>query len=261
VVDGKVGFSGGINVADIQSEGSSGKLFGPRQKMPWRDTHVRIEGPATAELQKLFLDSWARQKGPELPPRNYFPSQKKEGHDVVQVLGNRPEEENPTIYLMYVSAISHAEKSVHLTNPYFVPDPQMSRALQAAARRGVDVKIVLPGSSDIGVIFFAGRSFYTDLLEAGVKLYERKNALLHAKTAVVDGIWSTIGSTNLELWSFTKNYEVNTVILGEDIASEMEAVFEKDLARSKRVDLKEWEERPLRERMKEWVVRLFRHWL
>ncbi len=261
VVDGKIGFTGGINVAALRSEGSSGKLFGARVKMPWRDTHVRIEGPAAAELQKLFLDSWTRQKGPDLPPRNYFPPQEKKGDDVVQVLGNIPGEKDPAIYLMYVSAISHAQKSVHLTNPYFAPDEQMTKALKDAARRGVDVKIVLPGSSDIGIIFFAGRSFYTELLESGVKLYERKNVLLHAKTAVVDGAWTTIGSTNLELWSFARNYEVNSVILGEDIASELEAVFEKDLAGSKRVDLKEWEERPVRERMKEWGVRLFRHWL
>lgn len=261
VVDGKAAFTGGINIAEIYSESSSGRLLGPKTKMPWRDTHVQIEGPAAAEFQKLFLDAWAEQHGPNLPARNYFPPLKKRGDDLVQVIANRPGEKKPAIYLMYLSAISRAEKSVHLTNPYFVPDKQMVKALKEAAGRGVDVKIILPGSSDSGVIFFAGRSFYTELLRAGVRLYERKGAMLHAKTAVVDGVWSTIGSTNLELWSFTRNYEVNTIILQEDFAAQMEELFARDAADSKEVHLEEWEKRPLKERIKEWFVRRVRRWL
>ncbi len=261
VVDGKTGFVGGINIAKVYSETSSGRFFGGRTNLPWRDTHVQMEGPAVAELQKLFLHAWARQNGPKPNPGNFFPPLHKAGDDLVQVIGSRPDEKYPVIYLAYLSAISGARKSVHLTNPYFVPDKQMVKAIREAARRGIDVKIVLPGSSDIGVIFYAGRSFYNELLKAGVKLYERKGVLLHAKTAVIDGVWSTVGSTNLELWSFTKNYEINTVVLHADFARQMEEVFLKDIADSQEVRLQDWEKRPLKEKAKEWIVRRFRRWL
>jgi cardiolipin synthase len=162
---------------------------------------------------------------------------------------------------MYVSAISHSENTVHLTSSYFVPDDETVEALTNAAKRGVDVKIILPGSSDIGFVFYAGRSYFTRLLKSGVKLYERRGPILHAKTGVIDEVWSTVGSTNLDLWSFLRNDEVNTVILGQDFALEMEAMFAKDLEDSKQVHLEEWKKRGLRERMKEWFTRLFRYWL
>lgn len=269
IVDGRVAFTGGVNISEVYSkgsltrylEGSSRGYLGGNARAPWRDTHVQIEGPAVAEFQKLFLDTWAREKGPELPPRNYFPALKKEGNDLVRVVGSRPSKNNPTTYLMYLSAIAHAENFIHLTSSYFVPNNAMIKALREAAQRGVDVKIILPGTTDLGFIFFAGRSFYTPLLKAGVKLYERRGAVLHAKTAVIDGVWSTIGSTNLDLWSFMRNDEVNTVILGQDFAAEMEAMFTKDVENSNPVLLEEWKERPLSERLKEWFTRLFRYWL
>ncbi len=261
VVDGKTAFTGGVNISDVYSEGSSGKLFAAKEKLPWRDTHVQIDGPAAAEFQRLFIENWVSQNGPDLPQRNYFPAQEKKGDDLVEVIGSKAGDRHPAIYVMYVSAILGAEKSIYLTNPYFAPDKQMVKALTDAARRGVDVRIVLPGSSDIGVIFFAGRSYYTHLLKAGVKLYERRGALLHAKTGVIDGVWSTIGSTNLEQWSFTRNHEVNTVLIGQDFASEMEALFTRDLEVSDEVSLDQWKKRSYREYLKEWAVRMFRRWL
>ncbi|HSR12152.1 MAG TPA: phospholipase D-like domain-containing protein, partial [Thermodesulfobacteriota bacterium] len=260
IVDGKVAFMGGINIAKVYSEGS-GKLFGGNTNLPWRDTHVRIEGPAVAEIQKLFLEAWAEQHGPKLESGQLFPRLDGKGDDLVQVVGNRPGEDTPKIYFMYFANIAWAERTVYLTNPYFVPDDRILDALKGAARRGVDVRILLPGSSDIGVIFYAGRSFYTELLKAGVRLYERKGVLLHAKTAVIDGVWSTVGSTNLEMWSFTRNFEANTIILNPGFAFEMEQLFFYDLADSKEVRLEEWERRPARERVKEWFIRRFRHWL
>ena len=162
---------------------------------------------------------------------------------------------------MYISAITFASTSVHLTNAYFVPDEQTKDALENAARRGVDVEIILPSKSDMTVVFYAGRSYYEDLLEAGVKVYERKDAMLHAKTAVIDGVWSTIGSTNMDLWSFLRNYEVNAVILGPDFAGQMESLFSRDLQASNEIVEEEWRRRPLSERFKEWFARLMRYWL
>ncbi len=154
-----------------------------------------------------------------------------------------------------------AQNFIHLTNSYFVPDRQTVKALRGAARRGVDVKIVLPGITDELSVFYAGRSHYRHLLKSGVKLYERRNAMLHAKTAVIDAVWSTVGSTNMDLWSFLRNDEVNAVILGRDFAAEMETMFEKDVENSHQICLEEWKERPFSERAKEWLARLLQYWL
>jgi cardiolipin synthase len=162
---------------------------------------------------------------------------------------------------MYVSAFAFAETFIHLTNAYFVPDEQTIQALTEAARRGVDVKMILPGTSDQNAAFYAGRSFYTQLLKSGVKVYELKTNMLHAKTALIDGVWSTIGSTNMDLWSFLRNDEVNAIILGKDFADKMESLFQADVQQSSEILLTQWEKRPFPERMKEWFFRLFRHWL
>jgi cardiolipin synthase len=126
----------------------------------------------------------------------------------------------------------------------------------------VDVKIILPGISDELTVFYAARSHYNrHLLQSGVKLYERRGAMLHAKTAVIDGVWSTVGSTNMDLWSFLRNDEVNAVVLGRDFAADMEAMFEKDIEESHQIHLVQWEERPFSERTKEWLARLLQYWL
>ena len=241
IVDGSVAFTGGVNISRVYSSSS---LSGEHRKRSineaWRDTHVQIEGPAVAELQKLFLDTWAREKGPELSQRNYFPTLKREGNDLIEVVGSTPGKENRITYMMYVSAFIYAQNFIHLTNSYFVPDKQTLVALTDAARRGVDVKIILPGTSDEGTVFYAGRSHYAHLLKSGVKLYERRAGMLHAKTAVIDGVWSTVGSTNMDLWSFLRNDEVNAIILGRDFATEMEAMFEKDVTESNQIYLEQW---------------------
>ncbi len=260
IVDGRIAFTGGVNISDASS-GSLGKYRSGDSREPWRDTHVRVEGPAVAELQKLFIETWTGQKGPELAPRDYFPPLEKMGDDLVRVLGTVPGGKLPATYLMYLAAFTYAAKTIHLTSAYFVPDDESVEALQKAAARGVDVRIVLPGSSDIGVVFYAGRSYYTRLLKSGVRLYERRGSVLHAKTAVVDGVWSTVGSTNMDLWSFVRNNEVNTIILGRHFAEEMETLFEQDLMESNPIVLEDWRNRGVSERLKEWVTRLFRHFL
>ena len=261
VVDGSIAFTGGVNISRVYSSSSLSEHRERSTDEAWRDTHVQIEGPAVAELQKLFLETWARQKGPELPQRDYFPTLKRERSDLIEVVGSTPGQENRITYIMYVAAFTYAQNFIHLTNPYFVPDEQTLKALTDAARRGVEVKIILPGTSDENTAFYAGRSHYAHLLKSGVKLYEHRAGMLHAKTAVIDGVWSTVGSTNMDLWSFLRNDEVNAVILGRDFAGEMEAMFEKDVEDSHQIHLKQWKKRPFSERAKEWLARLLQYWL
>ncbi len=261
IVDGIVAFTGGVNISAVYSSRLSGRMESNKPSIPWRDTDVQIEGPAVAEFQKLFLDTWERQKGAILSERNYFPKPKAQGDSLVQAVGSSPGAENRLTFIMYVSAITFSENSLHLTNAYFVPDDETMKALGDAARRGVDVKIILPRISDFSLIVNAGRYYYSDLLRSGVKVFERRNALLHAKTAVIDGVWSTVGSTNMDFWSFSSNDEVNAVILDKEFAAEMEKMFARDIAESDEIRLDEWKKRPLLPRIKEWVAHLFARWL
>ena len=152
-------------------------------------------------------------------------------------------------------------RQVFLTNAYFVPDPQLLQALTDAAARGVDVRLILPSFSDSGLVFHAGRAHYSRLLDGGVHIFEREGALLHSKTAVIDGIWSTVGSTNLDWRSFMDNDEVNAVILGRDFAAQMLAVFARDQAASQAIEPNTWQQRPLQFKLKEWLAQLWERWL
>ncbi|HTY21277.1 MAG TPA: cardiolipin synthase [Geobacteraceae bacterium] len=256
VVDGKLAITGGVNISHVYSSRFYGEHEGEAQ-FPWRDTDIQVEGPAVAELQKIFFRGWTRQKGPPIPEKEYFPKLKKAGTDLVQVVASKPGESGRSTFIMYISAVMFAEKSIHLTSSYFVPEKQMIKALRDAARSGVDVKIIVPQQSDEMMAIYAGRYYYDELLEAGVRLYERRNAILHAKTAVIDGVWSTVGSTNLDYLSFYNNFEVNTVILGRDFAAEMEKVFARDLEESEPISLEKWEKRPWTTRFREWWAHLF----
>ncbi|HTD90249.1 MAG TPA: cardiolipin synthase, partial [Burkholderiales bacterium] len=234
IVDGQIAFTGGINISSVYSGGSFSQRASsrPEEKAPWRDTHVQVEGPVVAEFQKMFLGTWEKQKGKALAPGSYLVPLGNKGKEVVRAIGSSPDESYTLMYATLISAINSAETSVYLTNAYFVPDPQLLGALKAAAQRGVDVKIVLPSYSDFWLVLYAGRSRYEELLRAGAKIYERRDRLLHAKTVIIDGVWSTIGSTNLDWRSFLHNDEVNAVILGQEFAAQMLAMFEKDVASS-----------------------------
>ncbi len=261
VADGKVAIVGGVNISQVYSSGISRRKVNVKPALPWRDTDVQIEGPGVAEFQKLFLDTWLKQKGPDLATPSYFPKLKEDGNALVRAVGSTPGETNRLTFVAYVSAITFAEHSVHLTNAYFIPDDQILKAFTDAARRGVDVKLIVPSTTDARLAIDAQRYSYSRLLRAGVKVYERHNALLHAKTAVIDGVWSTVGSTNMDYWSFVSNDEVNAVILSREIAVEMEKMFAKDLAESEEVRWNTWKRRPLADKIKEWVAHLFLRWL
>ena len=259
IVDGQSAFLGGINISSVYSGGSFSQRSGtrPEEKAPWRDTHMQVEGPVVGEFQKLFLATWEKQKGAALAPRNYMPQLGNKGKEVVRAIGSSPDEPYTLMYATLISAIGSAETGVYLTNAYFVPDPQLLTALKDAAQRGVDVKIILPGHTDFWLVFHAGRSYYDELLRAGVKIYERRDALLHSKTALIDGVWSTVGSTNLDWRSFLHNDEVNAVILGQEFGTQMQAMFEKDLAASNPITLEQWNQRSLGMRLKELTARLW----
>jgi cardiolipin synthase A/B len=263
IVDGRTGFLGGINISSVYSGGSSsqGMRARPAGSPAWRDTDLQLEGPVVAELQKLFLATWQSQKGDPLAERNYFPRLESTGREVVRAIGSSPEEPYSLIYATLLSAIGSAETSVHLTNAYFVPDPQLLDALEAAAGRGVDVKLILPSQTDSWLVFHAGRRHYDRLLRAGVKIYERRGGILHSKTALVDGVWATVGSTNLDWRSFLHNYELNAVVLGAEFGKQVHAMFAKDLAASDAIALEQWRHRPLHMRVKELLARTWEYWL
>ncbi|MGZ3607881.1 MAG: cardiolipin synthase [Syntrophales bacterium] len=261
IVDGKIAITGGINISSVYSSKLSGRERDEGAPLPWRDTDVQIEGPAVAEFQKLFLDTWSKQNGPKLSERNYYPKMKEDGNALVRVVGSTPGSDNRITFIMYVAAIMFAEHSIHLTNAYFIPDDQVLKAFTDAAKRGVDVKIILPETTDSKLALYAARHNYSELLEAGVKIYERRNALLHAKTAVIDGVWSTVGSTNLDYWSLLNDDEVNAIVLSREFAAEMEKTFAKDLAQSHEIKWEEWQERSLFSQLQEWFAHLFDHWM
>ena len=277
VVDGRRAFLGGINVTSIYSGGSrehaepqhagadlpqAPQDDAPKGDMlPWRDTDLMIDGPVVAEFQRMFLDTWQRQHGEPLPPRQYFPPLQGTGDAVMRAIGSSPDAPYSPIYTTLLSAIDSAETDILLTNAYFAPDPQFLSALQRAAGRGVAVKLLLPSRTDSWLVLQAGRSYYDELLVAGVRIYERRDALLHSKTAVIDGVWSTVGSSNLDWRSFVHNQEVNAVVLGADFARQMHAVFERDLNASREITLAEWRQRPLNRRLAEMFARLWSYWL
>jgi cardiolipin synthase len=259
VVDGRVAFLGGINISNAYSTGSS---VGRNRSAAdagggWRDTDIEIEGPAVAEFQKLFLDTWAKQHGKPLAQRDYLPVIAPRGTEIVRAVGSTPDDPYSLIYLTLISAITNAEKQVYITNAYFVPDPQLMKALVDASARGVDVRLILPSHSDSAMVSNAGRSRYAELLEAGVKIYERRGAPLHAKTAAVDGVWSWVGSSNLDWRSALDNDEINAVILGRDFAGQMQAAYARDMAASDAIDLATWQRRSIVLRVKEFIARMW----
>jgi cardiolipin synthase len=265
IVDGRTAFIGGINISAVYSGGSFSRgrdeVTPPDNQLAWRDTDLQLTGPVVGEFQKLFLETWKGQEGPPLQEKDYFPKLRKAGREVVRAIGSTPDESYSLIYATLLSAIASAETSVYITNAYFVPDPQLLVALEASAGRGVDVTLILPSSTDSWLVFHAGRSYYDRLLRAGVKIYERHGALLHAKTALIDGVWATVGSTNLDWRSFLHNHELNAVVLGQEFGRQVHAMFEEDLAQSDAVTLEQWKRRPLELRAKELYANAWQYWL
>ena len=264
VVDGLVGFTGGINICDPYAEASTSKP-GPSMGISnaWRDTHAELRGPAVALLQTKFIQTWKMLGMPiTLPDEGVFPRLASSGGDLVQVVSSDGGDEREfRIYNAYLEAIKHAEQRIWISQAYFAPDRRFRKALTKAAKRGVDVRVILPAFNNSTLVYQASRATYDEMLEGGVELYELTDAFLHAKTAVIDGVWSTVGSSNLDRRSFIHNNELNVVVVGADFAREMEDLFRIDLEGSEQLDLETWRQRPIFDRVKEFLSRPLAYWL
>jgi cardiolipin synthase len=264
VVDGNIAFTGGINISNSYATSS---LFRSKRtgntSVGWRDTHIQIEGPAVAAIQWVFLDAWLEEKElnfEQLPAADYFPLLKNRGTQLVRVLASGPDD-NQDIYQAYLSALSQAKRSIHITCAYFVPDEAILNALSAAVLRGVDVKLVLPGINDNDLVSQASKSYFEEMLNAGLQLFQLKVAVLHAKTAVIDSQWSTVGSTNIDTRSFLHNREINVMVFSPEFGIEMESAFAEDLKSSTPVSKEVWADRPVFDRVKQWLARQLGYWL
>jgi len=258
VVDGRVAFIGGVNISSVYSSAGARKQnrtdSATTAGVHWRDTHMRIEGPVVAELQRLFLDHW-RSRSRALPQQAaYFPSLPPAGDQLVAVAACAAGRRRNPIYRSLLGAIRAARSSVHITAAYFVPTRRLMNSLSAAAQRGVDVRLALPGRSDAWAPLAAGRARYGRLLKAGVRVYERHDAILHSKTAVVDGIWATVGSCNMDWRSFLHNAEANVVVVDAQAAARLDQVFLDDVAASRELTLDEWSRRSWTARLGEWLA-------
>lgn len=264
IVDGKVAFTGGLNISGAYSSGSTVRP-GPERgvKEAWRDTHAQLEGPVVRQFQAIFFETWVRLGGEAAADNaKYFPALPEVGTDIVTaVTSSGVRQRDEAIYSTYLAAVEHAAQSVWITQAYLAPPPELKAALVAAAQRGVDVRILVPGFTDSGPVFYAARANYDELLKGGVRLLEVNNALLHAKTAIFDRAVSVIGSANLDYRSFLHNNEVTAVIISESLGREMEVIFNKDAASAKEITLEQWRRRSAVQRFKESLSHLFNYWL
>jgi cardiolipin synthase len=263
VVDGHVAFTGGINVSRSYSSASSRPRGRDRRTARgWRDTHVMIRGPAVAGFQRRFVAHWRELGGETAECDELYPPPEGRGDDLVQIVDARGGSGAlSAIYHAYLHAMELAAQRIWITQAYFAPDQRFLDTLRAAARRGVDVRIIVPGVSDVGLVLHASRSRYGKLLRSGVRLYETRDTVLHAKTAVIDGVWSTVGSSNLDRRSFLHNDEVNAIVLGRRFAALLERQFLADVNEAKPVLLRDWRRRPMAHRAVEAVSRVVDYWL
>ena len=248
------GSSGGSGSSKPVNHYGNGARFEDR---PWRDLQVKLEGPVVADVQQAFIHQWAKTTKETLSGPAFLPQLAPVGHEVVRIMESAAGEEPNRLYVALVSAIENAETEVIVMNAYFVPHPDLLDALRAAARRGVDVKLILPSKSDSAILLYAAHAYYGDLLEAGVKIYERQSRFLHAKSAMVDGVWCTVGSTNLDWRSLVYNDELNAVVLSPEFGQQLRAIFEQDFQNSRQITREEWSHRPVADRIKEAGARVW----
>ena len=252
VVDGRVGFTGGVGIADEWSGDA-------QDANHWRDTHYRIEGPAVAQMQAAFLDNWLKVSGVALHGEAYFPALEPAGPHVAQVFTSSPEGGADSMALMYLLSIAAARRSIDLAMAYFVPDDAALEALVAALKRGVRVRILMPGDiTDAQPVRRASRALWGPILAAGAEIYEYQPTMFHCKVLVVDGLWVSVGSTNFDPRSFRLNDEANLNVFDAGFARRQVADFENDLRRARRISYEEWLARPLAEKARERFMALFR---
>jgi len=242
VVDGRVGYTGGINIGE--------------EFLDWHDVHLELEGPVVRQLQSVFAEDWYFATRYDMVDAAFFPPITTKGDSIAQVLASGPDTTIESIHRFYFAAITSAQERVYITTPYFVPDRAMLVALQTAALRGVEVSLILPRTSNHRVTFHAGRSFYDELLSAGVRIREYLPGFVHTKTMVVDGRLATVGSANLDVRSFRLNFELIAVIWDRHVVDALERQFMTDVQQTEEVDQETWRKRSVPTRIKEGVGRL-----
>jgi len=247
MVDGKVGFTGGVGIAD-EWDGNA------EDPSHWRDTHFRVEGPAVAQMQAAFTDNWLKLTGKVLDGPAYFPPDSAAGAELGQMFKSSREGGSESMHLMYLLSTVSAARSIDLAMAYFVPDELAEDALVEAIRRGVKFRMILPGPyTDTEVLRKASRAKWGRLLRAGAEIYEYQPTMFHCKVLVVDGVWTSVGSTNFDNRSFRLNDEANLNVYSRSFAEHQVAQFNNDLKRSRRISLDEWERRPWTEKLQEWI--------
>jgi cardiolipin synthase len=250
VADGRVAFTGGVGIAD-QWTGDA------QDASRWRDSHFRVEGPTAVQFQAVFLDNWTKATGRVLHSPDYLPDIPNTGGTRAQLFSSSPTGGSESMQLMYLLSIASASKSILLSSSYFVPDDLAIKALAEAARRGVRIRIITPGEHiDTEVVRKASRARWGALLEAGIEIFEYQPTMFHCKVMVVDGFLVSVGSTNFDNRSFRLKDEANLNIYDAEFAAQMAAVFEKDLAKSRRITLEQWQRRPLAEKLMEHTLSL-----
>ncbi|MDP3619929.1 MAG: cardiolipin synthase, partial [Ramlibacter sp.] len=251
IVDGAVGFTGGVGIAPEWTGNG-------QDPSHWRDSHYRVEGPVVAQMQSVMLDNWTKTTGHVLHGEQYFPPLKPVGTQSAQMFASSPNGGSESMLMMYLLAITASTKSIDLSSAYFVPDEITRDALVAAVKRGVKVRIITPGEHiDAETVRRASRGLWGDLLEAGVEIYEYQPTMFHVKCMIVDGMMTSVGSTNFDVRSFRLNDEANLNIYDRGFASRQTQVFEEDLKKSRRIKYEAWKSRPLREKAHEHFLALF----
>lgn len=248
VIDGQIGYTGGINIADRYVKGLK---WGP-----WRDSHIRFEGSAVAGLQKIFLSDWFFVSRNLLTDEKYYPAPTITGKSLMQIITSGPDSQWESIMQIYFMTITQAQNYVYIETPYFIPNETLTMALQTAALSGIDVRLILPNKSDAKLILLGSYSYINDMLKAGVKVYFYSQGFIHSKAIVIDDHICTIGSANLDFRSFEQNFELNALVYDKDIATEMKDIFMRDLEASVKINKEEWNKRSTSQKIKENLARL-----
>lgn len=250
IIDGKVGFLGGLNIGD--------EYLGKNRRLGfWRDTHLKIQGEAVYVLQAIFLMDWYFVSGEELDDPIYFPKQGHCGEQLIQIASSGPDSQWESIHQAYFTAINSATNRVYMMTPYLIPDEGILMALKTAAIRGVEVRLLLPSIPDHNTVFWASKSHFTELLEAGVKIYQYQKGFVHGKVMVADDYFASIGTANLDIRSFHLNFEVNAFIYDKEVNQRLVKDFQRDFNDSIEVTLEAYKKRPTLDRFKESLARLF----
>ena len=250
VIDGRIGFMGGINIADRYIVGNEEIPF-------WRDTHMKIEGEAVNSLQVVFLIDWYFVSGQVVSDRKYFPKSRIQNNQLVQITASGPDSDWSSIMQAYFSAISTAQEYIYIAVPYFIPNESILTALKTVSLSGIDVRIIIPGKPDSFLAYNGTMSYVEELLEAGIRIYYYQKGFIHSKLIMVDDVFASVGTANMDIRSFDDNFEVNALIYDEDLCNELKISFIEDLSNCIEADLKSHGERSLRKKYLESFARIF----